>query len=77
MHHLFDVSGGIPRRINQFCHLALLAGVNTKAEQISPDLLNEVQELAVPQTEASSLEKRTPTSKSFTKSASKNKKKTN
>ncbi|HSG70598.1 MAG TPA: AAA family ATPase [Planctomycetaceae bacterium] len=77
MHHLFEMSGGIPRRINQICHLALLAGVNARAEQISPDLLNAAQELAIPPAESAgpSLETQTPAAKSVTRSGAKNKKK--
>jgi general secretion pathway protein A len=48
MHHLYDATGGIPRAINQLCHLALVAGANAEIEEISPALLSEVsRELAV------------------------------
>lgn len=76
MHHLFEISRGIPRAINQICHLALLTGMNAKADQISPELLNEVQELASPPIDDAASDTPSQVTKSVSKSASKFKKKT-
>lgn len=37
-------TGGIPRRINQVCDLALLAGYGSQAETIGPNLIQEAAE---------------------------------
>lgn len=37
-----DSSGGLPRRINQICDLALLAGYGLKVHEIHPELISDV-----------------------------------
>jgi general secretion pathway protein A len=42
MHHLHDLCGGIPRRVNQLANLALLAGAGRKLSQIDTDTVESV-----------------------------------
>ena len=41
---IYNSSGGIPRRTNQICDLALLTGFSRKQERISSDIIKEVAE---------------------------------
>ena len=41
---VFERSGGIPRRINQICDMALLTGMTLKAEKISTNIIKEAIE---------------------------------
>lgn len=42
IHSIFTHSGGIPRRINHLCDLALLAGFSRQVSQIDEDIIKEV-----------------------------------
>jgi general secretion pathway protein A len=39
---IYEQSGGIPRRINQICDMALLTGFGRQAEIISEEIIMEV-----------------------------------
>lgn len=39
---IHESTGGLPRRINQVCDLALLAGCGTQSVQVTPEIVNEV-----------------------------------
>lgn len=39
---IYDKSGGIPRRVNQICDLALLTGFGRRADKVDPDIISEV-----------------------------------
>ncbi len=39
---IYESTGGLPRRINQICDLALLTGYGLKVEKISTDIIREV-----------------------------------
>jgi general secretion pathway protein A len=39
---IYDQSGGIPRRINQICDMALLTGFGKQAQLINEDIVMEV-----------------------------------
>ncbi|MDX1963277.1 MAG: AAA family ATPase [Pirellulales bacterium] len=45
---LWQLSGGIPRRINRLCDLALLIGYAESHDQITPELLDNVQAELLP-----------------------------
>lgn len=42
IHAVHESTGGIPRRINQICDLALLTGYGMRSEQITSDIIREV-----------------------------------
>ncbi|MDP2044121.1 MAG: AAA family ATPase [Candidatus Omnitrophota bacterium] len=39
---IYEQSGGIPRRVNQICDMALLTGFGSKAETVSEEIIMEV-----------------------------------
>jgi len=46
MHHIHEVTQGIPRRINRLCHLSLLGALQSNAPEIHPEIfLSSAKEL--------------------------------